>query len=194
MAYYCARAHSFGRERCYTQHEQFDKALFLAKKKDELREKLLAEGKDLESELPLLHGLPFSVKDHLMLRDAPCSNGMGSMSDIHVPRDANCVTLYREGGGIPFVKGNMPEMALSMHVTNDIWGTAQNPWNHERTCGGSSGGDAAMVASGITPFCFGTDIGGSIRLPAAFVGVPAIFPSRYRCTNRDVLPYSQKLN
>ena len=71
-------------------------------------------------------------------------------------------------------------MALSLHTDNLIWGCAENPHSRERSCGGSSGGDAGLVAARCAPVGLGTDIGGSLRFPAAFCGVYGLKPSTYR--------------
>ena len=78
---------------------------------------------------------------------------------------------------IPLVRGNLPQAALSVHSVNKIWGRAKNPYDQERSCGGSSGGDAGLVASRCVPLGIGTDIGGSIRIPAAFNGIVGFKPT-----------------
>ena len=77
-------------------------------------------------------------------------------------------------------------MALSIHCSNLVFGEAKNPLSHSRSCGGSSGGDAGMVASRCVPLALGTDIGGSVRFPAGFCGIYGLKPSTERLPKRGV--------
>ena len=85
--------------------------------------------------------------------------------------DAVNVELYREAGGIPLARGNVPQSALSIHTYNYIFGESQNPYDRTRSCGGSTGGDAGLISARCVPLALGTDIGGSCRYPAGFTGV-----------------------
>ena len=78
------------------------------------------------------------------------------------------------------VKGNVPQLLFALHSENDIYGQAQNPWDPSRVPGGSSGGDAGLVAARCVPLSIGSDIGGSIRAPAAFCGVYGLKPTAGR--------------
>lgn len=103
-----------------------------------------------------------------MVKGTLCTNGLGSYGDNVVDDDALIVKLFKDQGGIPLVKGNIPVGCLSYHSKNLIWGEAKNPWNQERSCGGSSGGDAALIAANCVPFGIGSDMLGSLRIPALF--------------------------
>ena len=83
----------------------------------------------------------------------------------------------KEAGAIPMIRGNVPQNVFILHTQNNIYGTALNPHDHTRTCAGSSGGDAGLVGSRCIPLSIGTDIGGSIRTPAAFSGVLGFKPT-----------------
>ena len=85
--------------------------------------------------------------------------------------DAHFVSLMRDLGAIPFVLTNLPQSMLSMTCCNPVYGLTTNPFNKERTSGGSSGGEGAIVGHGASFIGLGNDIGGSIRVPAAFCGV-----------------------
>lgn len=85
-------------------------------------------------------------------------------------KDAPFVQMLKEAGAIILVKGNLPQVLLSFHSENRIWGTAKNPFNRLRSCGGSSGGEAGLVAARCIPFGIGSDLGGSIRIPCEFSG------------------------
>jgi fatty acid amide hydrolase len=84
------------------------------------------------------------------------------------------------------VRGNIPQIAFTYHSDNDIYGTCLNPWDHTRTCGGSSGGDSGLVAARCTPMGIGSDIGGSIRAPVHFCGVFGYKPSGLRTSLKGI--------
>ena len=118
-----------------------------------------------------LHGLPMTVKDNLETAHVRSTAGANHLAD-HVPAtDALVVERLRAAGAIIFGKTNLPSMGMDAQTYNDIFGTTNNPWNLDRSPGGSSGGAAAAVAAGLTGLDIGTDIGGSIRSPAHYAGV-----------------------
>ena len=91
-----------------------------------------------------------------------------------------------KAGAIPLVRGNVPQGALSIHSSNPIWGCAKNPHDQDRSCGGSSGGDAGLVASRCVPIAMGSDIGSSIRIPAHFCGVVGFKPTQGRISPKGM--------
>lgn len=122
-------------------------------------------------ELPPLAGLPMTVKDSFETAEVRTTSGSRRYAD-HVPAaDATAVARLRAAGVILVGKTNLSEFAGDVQSSNELFGTTNNPWNLERTAGGSSGGAAAAVATGMTPVELGSDIGGSIRTPAHFCGV-----------------------
>lgn len=124
-----------------------------------------------------LDGMPFTVKDNLAVGGMRATWGSRLFAE-HVPaEDDVCVARLRAAGAVLLGKTNTPEFALAAHTTNEVFGATRNPWDLARVPGGSSGGAAAAVASGMVPFALGTDAGGSIRLPAAFCGVSGFRPS-----------------
>ncbi len=124
-----------------------------------------------------LHGLSMSVKDALATAGMRSTGGAVELSD-HVPtRDAEAVARVRASGAVVFAKSNLPRWSGDLQAFNEIFGTTNNPWDQTRGPGGSSGGAAAAVATGLTSLEIGTDIGGSIRLPAHFSGVCGHKPS-----------------
>lgn len=128
-------------------------------------------------ELGPLAGLPITVKDAIATAGIRSTGGAAELRD-HVPdEDATVVARVREAGAILFGKTNLPRWSGDYQSTNELFGTTNNPWDLDRTPGGSSGGAAAAVAMGFTSFELGTDIGGSIRLPASFCGVYGHKPS-----------------
>jgi len=119
-------------------------------------------------DLPALHGVPVSVKDHIWMAGKPATNGSLALRDF-VP-DADCVAVerLRAAGAIVVGKTNNPEFCYRGFTDNLVYGLTRNPWDLDRTPGGSSGGAGASVAAGLTPIALGTDGGGSIRIPASF--------------------------
>jgi amidase len=118
-----------------------------------------------------LHGLPITVKDALEVAGLRSTGGAIELTD-HVPAaDAPAVARLRAAGAVVFGKTNVPRWSGDLQTYNDIFGTTNNPWDPARVPGGSSGGAAAAVAAGLTSFELGTDIGGSVRIPAHCCGV-----------------------
>ena len=125
---------------------------------------------------PLL-GIPFSVKDTIVTKGIRTTMGSRILADWVPEIDAPSVERCRSAGGALLGKTNAPEFGWKGETTNTLSGTSHNPWNLELTPGGSSGGAAAAVASGMGPLALGTDAGGSVRIPAAFCGVVGLKPS-----------------
>jgi amidase len=124
-----------------------------------------------------LHGLSMSVKDALATARMRTTGGATELRE-HVPsRDAEVVARVKAAGAVVFAKSNLPRWSGDLQAFNEIFGTTNNPWDLTRGPGGSSGGAAAAVATGQTSLEIGTDIGGSIRLPAHFSGVCGHKPS-----------------
>ena len=130
-----------------------------------------------EVELGPLHGLPVTIKDAIETAGIRSTGGARELSN-HVPTtDAPAVARLKSAGAIVFGKTNAPRWSGDLQTFNDLFGTTNNPWDHARTPGGSSGGAAASVAAGLTSFELGTDIGGSVRIPSHFCGVFGHKPS-----------------
>lgn len=124
-----------------------------------------------------LHGVPMTIKDSFQTEGCITTSGSPDLAD-HLPtEDAWPVARLREAGAIPFAKTNLPIYAGDIQTYNDVYGTTNNPHNVEYTPGGSSGGSAAALAMGFTPIELGSDIGGSIRVPAHYSGVVGHKPS-----------------
>jgi len=127
--------------------------------------------------LGALHGLPIGIKD---LQDtAGLATTYGSpLFAHHVPAaDERMVAAVRRAGAIVVGKTNVPEFGAGANTTNAVYGPTRNPFDPARTCGGSSGGSAVALATGMLPLCTGSDTGGSLRIPAAFCGVVGFRPS-----------------
>ncbi len=129
------------------------------------------------AELGPLHGVPMTIKDSFETAGCITASGAPALAG-HVPgADAWPVARLRAAGAIPFAKTNLPLYAGDIQSFNEVYGTTNNPYDTTRTPGGSSGGAAAALAMGFTPIELGSDIGGSIRVPAHYCGVMGHKPS-----------------
>ena len=153
-----------------------DDALEVAKR----AEAAVARGDDLGP----LHGVPYTLKDCIETAGLRCTQGSKLLQDYVSRQNATVHTRLQEAGGILLGKTNMPEFALWWETENLVFGRTRNPWDPTRTAGGSSGGEAASIAAGLSPLGLGTDLGGSIREPAAFCGIVGLKPTMGR------IPYS----
>ena len=124
-----------------------------------------------------LHGVPITIKDSFQTEGCTTTSGAPELADYVPTEDAAPVARFREAGAIPFAKTNLPIYAGDIQSYNDVYGTTNNPYDVERTCGGSSGGSAAALAMGFTALELGSDIGGSIRTPAHYSGVAGHKPT-----------------
>jgi amidase len=125
---------------------------------------------------PLL-GLPLTIKDCIDVQGLRGTAGVEEFAERVPEADAPVTASVRNAGAVIMGKTNVPPYAGDLQSWNPIFGRTNNPWNLERTPGGSTGGGAAAVAAGLTPLEFGSDLGGSIRIPAAFCGVYGHKPS-----------------
>ncbi len=117
-----------------------------------------------------LAGLPMTVKDTLDVVGLPASSGLKHLRQRQA-QDASSVRLARQAGAVIWGKTNTPVLAGDWQTFNGLYGVTNNPWDPARTPGGSSGGAAAALAAGVTALEIGSDIGGSLRVPASFSGV-----------------------
>lgn len=128
-------------------------------------------------ELPALHGLPVGIKDMNHTEGLTTTYGSPIYRDFVPAADERFVAALRQAGGIILAKTNTPEFAAGGNTTNKVFGATRNPFDLARTSGGSSGGSAAALATGMLPLCSGSDTGGSLRRPATYCGVAALRPS-----------------
>ena len=132
---------------------------------------------NLKSKLGPLHGLPMTIKDAFEVEGIVSTGGNPAWKDNIPKRNAEAVQRLVDAGAVIFGKTNVPFLSSDLQSFNKIYGTTNNPWDLERTPGGSSGGSAAALAAGMTPLELGSDIGGSIRVPAHFCGLYGHKPS-----------------
>lgn len=124
-----------------------------------------------------LHGVPVTVKDTYAVAGLRTTAGDPELRDYVPQEDAVIVRLLRCAGAIVLAKTNAATLAMDMQTTNAVFGTTNNPWDTRRTVGGSSGGCAAAVSAHMSPLSFGSDLAGSIRLPAAYTGIWGLRPT-----------------
>ncbi len=135
------------------------------------------------------HGVPFSIKDSLELEGTICTAGtVGRRHAAPSLEDAAVVTRMRRAGAIPIAKTNLPDLLFAFESDNLLFGATNNPYDLSRTSGGSSGGEAALIAACGSPFGLGSDAAGSVRLPAAFCGIASIKPTSGRLPRTGHFP------
>ena len=135
-----------------------------------------------------LHGVPITIKDTLETAGVICTGGTKGRANYVPKADATAVARLRAAGGIILGKTNVPELAGAAETDNLIYGRTNNPYDLTRTPGGSSGGEAAIVAACGSPLGLGTDAGGSIRIPAHYCGLAAIKPTSGRVPRTGQFP------
>jgi len=131
-----------------------------------------------------LDGVPVSFKECFDIEGRATTIGIPSWRGRIAERDAAMVTLLREAGAVAFGRTNLSQTMLYIEARNPIFGRTANPWSADHTPGGSSGGEGAAIAAGMSPLGVGTDIGGSIRTPCHFSGICGIKPSLDRLPMR----------
>jgi len=124
-----------------------------------------------------LHGLPISLKDCFITAPHPSSIGMAAYANEPGSKDSLLVTVLRDLGAVFYVKTNVPTAMMMAETNNRVWGECRNPLHKKLSPGGSSGGEGALIAFKASPLGVGTDIGGSIRIPAAWCHLYGLKPS-----------------
>jgi Asp-tRNA(Asn)/Glu-tRNA(Gln) amidotransferase A subunit family amidase len=134
---------------------------------------------EIKEKYPLL-GFVMSIKDSIYMKDTPSTSGLFINLDRVATKDAEILEILKSKGAVLTSKGNIPQLLFSSECGNNIFGEGLNPHNKERSPGGSSGGEAALIALGYNNASLGTDVGGSVRIPAFFCGVTALKPTSKR--------------
>ena len=135
-----------------------------------------------------LHGVPCTVKENIDLAGTPTTQAVPALAEAVAPVDAPQVEQLRAAGAIPIGRTNLPDFGLRVHTHSALHGLTRNPWNPQRSPGGSSGGEAAALATGMSPLGLGNDLGGSLRNPAHCCGVASIKPSTGSVATATVIP------
>ncbi|XP_069719139.1 vitamin D3 hydroxylase-associated protein-like [Phaenicophaeus curvirostris] len=128
----------------------------------------------------LLYGIPVSIKDHIGHKGHLSTCGLVQCLDTLVQEDSVLVKVLKKQGAIPFALTNVPQSLFNYDCSNPIFGQTVNPFNHQKSPGGSSGGEGALIAGGGSILGIGSDIGGSIRLPSSFCGLCGLKPTAER--------------
>jgi len=147
--------------------------------------------RDGARDLPPLAGVPCTIKEFFAVEGMPQTGGLWSRRNHRAVADATVVRRIRDAGAIVLGITNVPEGGLWMETDNRIYGRTNNPWNTKRTAGGSSGGEGAIVAVGGSAFGIGSDIGGSVRLPAALCGTVGHKPTGRLLPNSGQFPAAE---
>jgi amidase len=127
---------------------------------------------------PAQAGVPFSVKDSIEVAGTRCTAGTLGRKDAPIDtEDAALVKMLRAAGAVPIAKTNLPDLLFSFESDNFVFGRTNNPYDLARTSGGSSGGEAALIAACGSPWGLGSDAAGSVRIPAAFCGIASLKPT-----------------
>ncbi|KAG8902186.1 hypothetical protein FRB99_004792 [Tulasnella sp. 403] len=135
-----------------------------------------------------LHGLPVSIKDHILIKGYDTSTGYIAWANETVAdKDAVVVDILRKAGAVLYIKTANPQTLLCLETNNNVFGRTVNPFNRNLSPGGSSGGESTLIAVHGSPLGVGTDIGGSIRVPAAYTGLYGFKPSVARMPHAGLL-------
>lgn len=181
-----------------TRIEQVNPALnaVVVARYDEARAeaRLADERRDRGEPLPPLHGVPITIKESLDLAGFPSTFGLQTRASVPALQDDPYVVRMRQAGAIIVGKTNVAQVLLYTESDNPVYGRTNNPWDTQRTPGGSSGGQAAIISAGGSPLGIATDIGGSIRVPAAFCGIAGLKPTAGRTPDagRFSIPIGQR--
>ena len=171
-------------------------------KAEELQPKLndvitFVDPKDQLADLPAegkMRGVPIALKDNVSTKGIRTTAGSRILSNYVPIYDADIVTRLKKAGAVCIAKASMDELAMGGTNLTCFTGAAHNPWDTRRMTGGSSGGSAALVASGVVPMAIGSDTGDSVRKPAAFNGIVGVKPTYGRISRYGIIPYSSSLD
>lgn len=139
-------------------------------------------------ELGPLAGVPVTIKENIDYVGSATTHGLPAFAEAIPAANAPVVERVLAAGAIPIGRTNLPDFALRLHTDSALRGATSNPWNPERTPGGSSGGEAVALATGMSPLGLGTDIGGSLRNPASCCGIASIKPTQGTVPHAGTIP------
>lgn len=175
---YYERARTIGRDLELICETRFEEALQEARECDKIRAKT-----ENPAELPPLFGIPISLKEVFQTKGLDSTYGVIALMNKPAAEDSVVITLLKKNGAIPFVTTNIPQLLNTIESVNHIYGRSKNPWNPERSAGGSSGGEAGLIAARGSPIGLASDGGGSTRIPSLFCGLYGFKPTNGRVCN-----------
>ncbi|MEM9465121.1 MAG: amidase [Actinomycetota bacterium] len=139
-------------------------------------------------ELGPLAGVPFTIKENIDVTGQSTTHGLQALADAVAQVDAPVVERMKAAGAVPLARTNLPDLGLRIHTDNELHGLTRNPWHPEHTAGGSSGGEGAALATGMSPIGLGNDLGGSLRNPASCCSIASIKPTTGRIPSAFTIP------
>lgn len=147
-----------------------------------------ADAADRSEPVGPLHGVPFTIKENIDLAGTPTTQGIPALAQAVAEVDAPVVERMKAAGAIALARTNLPEFGLRISTVNPLHGRTFNPWDKDRVAGGSSGGEGAALATGMSCLGLGNDIGGSLRNPAYCNGIASLKPSAGRIPHFMSMP------
>ncbi|MEM8705946.1 MAG: amidase [Actinomycetota bacterium] len=135
-----------------------------------------------------LAGVPFTIKENVDVAGQATTHGLVALAEAIAAVDAPVVERMKGAGAVPIGRTNLPDLGLRIHTDNELRGLTRNPWHPDHTAGGSSGGEAAALATGMSPIGLGNDLGGSLRNPASCCSIASIKPTTGRVPSAFTIP------